>query len=208
MTEDKPRQNTNLAFEEFELFYKSTERVTDQRLSLNQWNFSICTAIFVTCAAVFNWSTSNPNFLLAAIITIIILCIMATLFCSLWIGNITQFKELNRAKFIILNDMAPYIKFSHESNDQRVSHEPFLKEWKILEARNSLVQVTDTKIVALKPSSIEYLIPKVFQWLFGFIIAVSIILVILNWSLIVSTPILTVTASPTPTLSPSTIPTP
>ena len=49
MPEAEVKPAPMLAFEEFELFYKSTERVSDQRLALNRWNYAICTAILIAC---------------------------------------------------------------------------------------------------------------------------------------------------------------
>lgn len=199
-----------LAFEEFELFYKSTERVSDQRLSLNRWNYAICTAILIACAAVFNWAATNPSFLVIAVLTTIVLSAMAIIFCSVWIGSILQAKELNTAKFEVLNAMAPRIRFGNDAKDERVSFEPFQKEWKILENRKQLVKVTDTNIIALKPSNIEFLLPQAFRALFASIIGLALIVFILNWNLIVSTPPLSlpVTPNPTATLTPAAVVTP
>ena len=38
-------------------------------------------------------------------------CVMAILFCSLWLGQIVDFKYLNNAKFKVLQYMAPLIEF-------------------------------------------------------------------------------------------------
>ena len=40
-------EKTKLSFEEFQLFYESTEKVTDRRLNANRWNYSICIAILI-----------------------------------------------------------------------------------------------------------------------------------------------------------------
>ena len=132
-----------------------------------------------------------------AVLTAIVLSAMAIIFCSLWLGSILQAKELNRAKFEVLNAMAPRIRFGNDAKDERVSFEPFQKEWMILEQHKQLVKVTDTNIIALKPSNIEYLLPQAFRALFAGIIGLSLIVFVLNWNLIVSAPVLSLPATPT-----------
>lgn len=141
------------AFEEFKLFYESTEKVTDRRLSANRWNYSICTAILVAIAVIINWGLSKPDYFLFSAIAVIVLGSMAALFCSLWIGQIKDFKELNNAKFKVLNEMAPHIAFSENLTDPRISYSPFDKEWKLLQEAKAVVEISCSNIVALKASN-------------------------------------------------------
>jgi len=46
---DKP-PGPRFSFDEFKLYYDSTEKVTDRRLETNRWNYSICVAILVAVA--------------------------------------------------------------------------------------------------------------------------------------------------------------
>jgi hypothetical protein len=98
---------------------------------------------------------------------------MATLFCSLWIGQIRDFKELNNAKFKVLNDMTRHIVFSENQNDPRVSYAPFDKEWKSLQESKAIVEISRSNIAALKASKMEYLIPRAFR-----ILLISVIILI------------------------------
>lgn len=50
-----------LSFDEFKLYYDSTEKVTDRRLETNRWNYSICIAMLVAIAIITNWSLTNPT---------------------------------------------------------------------------------------------------------------------------------------------------
>ena len=135
---------------------------------------------------------------------------MAMLFCTLWISSILNAKALNNAKFDVITEMAPLVKFSNEPNDARTSFEPFRREWELMEERKHLVKLHETNIIALKSSNIEYLIPKVFFWIFGGIIPVMLIVLIFNWGTIFSTPLLSIPSTPTPTQVPvqSVTPTP
>lgn len=174
-----------LSFEEYKLYYDSTEKVTERRLSMNRWNYSICTAILTVNIIFINWAISNPRFFIAVSIFIIIICIMAILFCTLWIGQISSFKMLNTAKFDILNRMAPSISFSFLPSDERVSYSPFEKEWEILQEKSkALEELSGTNILVLKSSNIEYLIPKAFRFIFGLIIFSVLVLSFINWGTI------------------------
>jgi hypothetical protein len=179
--DDKIKAGKKLAFDEFKLFYDSTEKVTDRRISANRWNYSICIAILVAVAGIINWGLSKPNFLIITVIAVTFLCIMATLFCSLWIGQIRDFKALNNAKFDVLNKMAPNIVFGDSQTDPRVSYSPFEREWKVLRDSKAVKEISDSKIIALKASNIEYMVPKAFRILFIAIFIFVSAFSILNW---------------------------
>lgn len=155
-----------LAFEEFKLFYESAEKVTERRLAANRWNYSICTAILVAVIALARLGTASPTLALLSAIGMLLLCLFAALYCSLWIGQIRDFKSLNNAKFGVLEGMAPRVRFSHEAKDPRVSGEPFKEEWAALQKQNALQEAIGLKIVALKSSNIEYVIPRAFRVVF------------------------------------------
>jgi uncharacterized membrane protein YkgB len=171
-----------VSFDEFKLYYESTERVTDRRLSANTWNYSICIAIVVAIAGIVKWLTSNTSFFSVGLTAVLVLCIMAFLFCSLWLGQITDFKYLNNAKFKVLNDMAPNIEFDISHPNQISSFCPFEKEWKQLEEVKAAVEMGQRKIVALKSSNIEYFIPQALRALFLLISIAVVLAVIFNWA--------------------------
>lgn len=204
--QEEVQESSKLAFDEFLLFYGSAEKVTDRRLETNRWNYSVCTAIIVACAAILGWATTNPNFLVIALIAVLILSIMAILFCRFWIAQIRDFKMLNNAKFEVLNQMAPRVCFSPENNDDRKSFLPFEKEWEALKKTKSTVELTNTNIFALSSSNIEYLIPHAFTWLFIFMIIAVIVLTLANWGMITNSSALTLPIPPTPTIVPTPTP--
>ena len=102
---------TRHSFDEFKLYYESTEKVTDRRLETNRWNYSVCIAIVVAIATITNFSLTNPSLLWVGLAADALLGVMAILFCLLWIGQIRDFKNLNSAKFTVLNEMAPKVEF-------------------------------------------------------------------------------------------------
>lgn len=155
-----------VAFDEFKLFYESAEKVTDRRNAANRWNYSICIAILGAIAAIISWSIEKPDFLITGIITVVLLSGMAGLYCSLWIGQIRDLKELNNAKFSVINEMASHISYGDGSNEKIISYKPFEREWEALKSAHIAEEVKSIQIIALKSSNIEYLIPKAFRVLF------------------------------------------
>lgn len=167
-------------FDEFKLFYDSTEKVTDRRLSANKWNYTICTAILFAIGVITNWAVSSPKFLLPSILIILILSFMAVMYCTFWIAQIRDFKQLNNAKFNVLNKMAPYVSFGEMSDDSRVSYRPFEKEWDALQEAEAIQKSANSNLITLKSSNMEYLIPKSFRFLYIFIMVIVLFLSVYN----------------------------
>jgi len=165
------------SFDEYKLVYDSAEKVTDRRLSNNKSNYSISIAILVAIAFVWKWTTDNNEYFFCGTILVLILAGFATVFCSLWIGQITDFKKLNRAKFDVINNMASKLYFE---NSVVVSYEPFDKEWKKLIEIDALQAKPKNNIIALKSTNAEYFIPKAFRILFLIIFIISILTILLN----------------------------
>jgi len=179
---NEPNKTLKLSFEEFKLYYESTEKVTERRLSANTWNYSICIAIIVAIAGIVKWSTGNESFFYVGLIAVFLLCVMAILFCSLWLGQIVDFKYLNNAKFNVLNDMAPHIEFDISHPNQITSFTPFEKEWRELKEVKAAVAIGRPRIVALKSSNIEYFIPKAFRVVFLIVSLAVLAAVVFNWA--------------------------
>lgn len=168
-------------FDEFKLFYESTEKVVDRRLSANKWNNTISTAILFSIGLILKWAVTSPDFFLPAILIILILCIMAIIHSTFWIAQIKDFKQLNNVKFQVLNNMAPCIAFSETNDDSRVSFRPFEKEWDILQKVEAVEKSSNSKLITFKSSKMEYFIPKSFRVLYIFIIIMIFSLSVYNW---------------------------
>lgn len=169
-----PDDRAKYSFEEFKLFYESTEKVTDRRLSTNRWNYGVCLGILGGIAALTKWYLPHPPFFVTAICAIVVLCALAWLFCTLWLDQIQDFKALNGAKFNVLNDMAPKIDFDAATPDVLQSFEPFKREWEMLEQMKALDELAKSNRLALKSSNIELFMPKAFRWIFVFIAVAAI----------------------------------
>jgi hypothetical protein len=119
--------------EEYRLYYESTEKVIDRRLSLNAWNYGICIAILVATGFLANWAVSKAELRLVLLAGIGLGATMGAMLCHLWRGQIMDYKKLNNAKFEVLNSMAPNVRF--EAGGQ--SYEPFRRSGRFWRAKRS-----------------------------------------------------------------------
>jgi hypothetical protein len=191
MTDPSPLPPSS--FEEFKLFYESTERVTDRRVTASSTNYSICSATLAGVAVLLDWSLKRPSFLVVGLAAAFLLSAMAILFCSLWIRQIRDYKQLNNAKFSVLNDLAREVRFSESPSDARRSYEPFKKEWDFMNAAHATQRVGRSSLVALKASNLEFLIPRSFRLLFLILILLASAITARNWSTVVAGSSLAVT---------------
>jgi hypothetical protein len=186
MVTEKPPEEQWYSFDEYKLYYESTEKVTDRRLAANTWNYGLCSALIVAISSLGTWAVSRPEFRVGALAAVIVLAGMGALLCSLWIGQIRDFKDLNAAKFEVLASMAPRVRFGKD--DDRSSANPFVREWEILKEKHSARQIEAMGIIALRSSNAEFLVPVAFRWLFLLMILRVIAVVVTNWRTIMTNP--------------------
>jgi hypothetical protein len=170
----------HVSFDEYRMYYESAERVTDRRLEINRWNYSIAVSTIIAIGLVLVWGTSNQTHEVVGIAGVVMLSIMAFLHCSFWIRQIDDFKTLNNEKFSILNDMAPHVRFQPAGPYERIgSHEPFRREWDAMIEDNALAQINRTgfrRMLALRSSGAEYFVPNAFRILFVLVAVGTIVL--------------------------------
>lgn len=172
-------EETNaLSFEEFKLYYESTEKVTDRRLDTNRWNYSACAAILVGIAAIVKWGVISTDLRWAGVVAVVLLCMMAILFCQLWLAQVRDFKRLNDAKFDVLNQMARSIDFDLSNPGRVRSYRPFEREWDRLKEEGAVDRVRKLNIIALKSSHMEQFIPRAFQLVFLAVFAALMYLIL------------------------------
>ncbi len=142
---DKNVNKEKYSFDEFKMYYDSTEKVTQRRIENNRWNYSVCIAILLAIGYIWNWATKTqkpPESPYIAFTLSAILSGIAIIFSSLWIEQIKDFKNLNRAKFAVLNKMAEDLFFNSEQDFVVVSYNPFAKEWDKLQELKALQKQT------------------------------------------------------------------
>jgi hypothetical protein len=175
------------SFEEFRLYYESTERVTDRRLATNRWNHSVCVAILLAIAVTVKSASDSSSFVFVGVCAVVLLAVMAALFCTYWLGQISDWKALNEAKFAVLNRMAPRIAFyvADQKTDAR-SFDPFAREWEALKRTEGALQNVRTKkrktLLALRSSGAELFMPRAWRALFIAIAVATVATAVANWS--------------------------
>jgi hypothetical protein len=174
------RRPNHVAFEEYQMYYQSAERVTDRRRDLNKWNYSVMTATLLAIGGVLAWATYRVEREFVGCIGVVGLSLMAALHCSYWIHQIDDFKALNTEKFRLLNEMAPYVRFPDTGPGITVrSYEPFRREWDAMDELDQLAEIRRSgvgRILALKSSSAEYTMAQVFRWAFLIVALGTIVL--------------------------------
>jgi len=169
------------SFEEFKLMYESTEKVTDRRLTNNKLNYTIGVAILFSIGVTWKWSVENEKYFFCGLLLVFLLSGLAVLFCSLWVGQIKDFKKLNAAKFDVINEMADKLHF--DCSDTQIdlkSFKPFAKEWEKLIKINALQENSKSNLIALKSSNTEFFIPIAFRLIFIVAMISSLITIIIN----------------------------
>lgn len=184
MDDEKPSGDGPCSFEEFKLYYESTERVTERRLAANRWNYSISVAILVAVAGIYSWAAGNQQYAFVAGLVILFLTAIATLFCVFWLRQVEDWKALNAAKFTVLNDMASRVEFRLDEGPIRTrSFRPFDREWEILQRKDSLrkVRLSFGRIEALNASGAELFMPRAFAAMFAIVFAGTLLTMIMTW---------------------------
>jgi hypothetical protein len=179
----QPEEQAPVSFEEFRLYYATTEQVTDRRLAMNRWNYSILVATLLAIGAVLTWATARPTNALVGAGGVVVLSAMAFLLCTYWIHQITDFKLLNQAKFKVLNEMAPLVIFDGPDGISPArSYRPFEREWDDLQDLQAVskVQTGRRHTLALRSSGAEYFIPRAFRVLFAGILVATLVFVAIS----------------------------
>jgi hypothetical protein len=161
--------SSSASFDEFKLVFDSAEKITDRRLELNKTNASLCLATTAGIAGTLAWAHDKNDAIPFALIAVTFVAMLAAAVCRWWWRQIESYKDLNTAKFKVLNSMAPMVRFSE--SDLR-SFEPFAKEWEELQTSNALRKVRG--VWALGASWSELVVPKCFLFVYLVIIVVSV----------------------------------
>lgn len=172
---------TRYSFEEFKLMFESTEKVTDRRHSHNKTNYSICAAILVAIAFVWKWASEKTDYFFCGLLFILVISFFAFIFCRLWLGQMQDFKNLNTAKFDVLEKMSKDLFFEETPRHTKlISFQPFKKEWEYLKKEGLLKERRGTSALAMGATRIEEFLPKAFMFMFILITIISLLSLVLN----------------------------
>lgn len=166
-------QKPTAHFDEYQMFFESAERVTDRRINLNRTNYTICVAIITGVAFVGSWglNQTEPQLRMFVFAVIAFVSAASVILCMGWLRQITDLKTLNNAKFEVLNRMASELQLIKYSGEPVPSFQPFEKEWDIITRSKGTTKILGFH--ALKGSTVEYVLPRSFMFLFFLIMVFS-----------------------------------
>lgn len=169
-------QSGAVNFEEYKMYLDTAERVTDRRLELNKTNASLSLLILTGIGAISSWAFGKAEVQPFAVVIVGMISLLAAIFTRWWFKQIVSYKDLNNAKFTVLEEMAPKVCFEADGAKLCVSYEPFRREWQvyqsILDEKRGLSRFSPGR--ALSASLSEVTVPAVFFASFLMIFAISV----------------------------------
>nr|WP_188477190.1 hypothetical protein [Primorskyibacter flagellatus] len=153
------------------MYLDTAERITDRRLELNKSNAATSLLIMAGIGAISSWSFGKPDVQAYAVFVVGSISVLAAIFCRWWWQQIVSYKDLNGAKFEVLNEMAPLIVFPDETSCR--SFEPFSKEWRAMENKMALQKYKSR--LALGASLSELTVPITFMTAFCAIFLITVV---------------------------------
>ncbi|MEI9993565.1 MAG: hypothetical protein WDM91_03135 [Rhizomicrobium sp.] len=170
-----------IPFEEFKLMYESTERVTDRRIELARTNSSLCTLVIAGLGVTAAWAHGRQDVELTAAAIIVVISLLGIVFCRFWSSQIEAYKDLNGAKFDVLDELSDRVVFPGYPAGVK-SSKPFAREWEFLQQKKALQRYKGG--FALGSTASEFVVPMSFLIFFllvalcalGFAVSISRIL--------------------------------
>jgi hypothetical protein len=149
------------SFEEFRMMYDSTELISERKIAFNRNNASLCLAVIAGQGVGASWAYQKPGLEVLGPLVMATIAVLGIIFCLYWNGQLWAFKELNSAKFQVLEEMADRIVFPDYTARSVRSMNPFMREYQILTERKNLVE--SRKGLLLQRSNLaETIVPKSF----------------------------------------------
>lgn len=171
------------SFEEFRMMYESTELISDRKITFNRNNASLCMLVIAGQGAAASWLYKQDGLELLGPVALITISILAIIFCLYWNGQLWAFKELNSAKFQVLEEMASRVAFPDYRERSIVSMNPFMREYQILSEKKKIV--AGAKGLLLQRSNFaETIVPKSFIAFFAAVLGLSIIWILVNFEIL------------------------
>jgi hypothetical protein len=167
-------------FDEFKLIYESAEKVTDRRLELNRSNASLSILVIAGMGITAGWAHDKPDTIWFAFGLTGAMSVLGYFFCLWWRQQLVSYKDLNTAKFDVLNEMAKNVVFPGYGDRAVTSAEPFDREWQKLLKRKQL-QPRRKDVFALSASFSELTVPASFQVFFAITTISSLLVIIVRY---------------------------
>ncbi|MFM9976569.1 MAG: hypothetical protein ACKVOP_00785 [Sphingomonadaceae bacterium] len=156
--------DTMYSFEEYRMMYDSTELVSDRKIAFTRANYSLCLAIIAGQGFVASWVYGKGKIEIIGCVFLLLISLLALMFCRYWYAQLISFKRLNSAKFQVLEEMAKDLVFPDYREMSIRSISPFQREYEILEKQKKLKNYKGMKV--LSSNSDEMIVPLTFQIFF------------------------------------------
>lgn len=147
-------------FMQYKLCVEMADRVSSRRNTANNFFLSVNTLLVAIIGALSQLGSSSISYIL---LWAIIASIAGILFCLCWATTIRRYRDLNNAKFNVINAI-----------EKRLPASAFTTEWKYLCRGKSADEYTHL-------TAVEYWVPIIFVALYALLI---IVISILSWNLL------------------------
>jgi len=142
------RKKQNLLLEQYKMMVNSTERVTEQRLKVNNLFFTVTSSI-LSVAIVFG---KTLKFSIVGILGMLIITTLSFLISFYWEKLIKSYGDLNRGKFIIINKLEKQLKTNM-----------FAEEWQVLLKEIKYESNSQTEIKIIKSFRVFIVLIGIFE---------------------------------------------
>jgi hypothetical protein len=147
-------------FMQYKLCVEMADRISSRRSTANNFFLSVNTLLVAVIGALSRLGTTSTSYIL---LWVIIASVAGILFCLCWATTIRRYRDLNNAKFKVINAI-----------EKKLPASAFTSEWKYL------CQAKDMDEYRHLTAS-EYWVPMIFITLY---ILLIIVISILSWNLL------------------------
>lgn len=108
--EAKPEADptTILLLEQYKLYVEMADRNSERRGQTNKFYITILTGLL----ALTSWAASNTVLCDVVNILLLLIAVLGLVLCGIWFLNINSYKQMNKAKFIVIHEMEKHLPFS------------------------------------------------------------------------------------------------
>lgn len=171
------------SFEEFRMMYDSTELISERKIAFNRNNASLCLAVIAGQGVAASWCYQKQGLEVLGPLVICTIAVLGIIFCLYWNGQLWAFKELNGAKFQVLEEMAGRVVFPDYKERSVRSINPFVREYQILTERRKLVE-TRKGLLLQRSNLAETIVPKSFLAFFAASALLCVLWLLINLRLV------------------------
>ena len=139
----------SLLLDEYKLYVEMQDKISSRREETNRFYVTLLSALLALLTLVAG-SGTGPAFQGIQWAMIPAAAFLGMAICALWFGTIRSFRQLNKAKFLVINEM-----------EQSLPYACYKREWELMKGRaKERKYLTPTQVVEAVP--ILFIIPYLF----------------------------------------------